>query len=211
MSSPSSKLQTVIDHLPFPVDDTEAANDVFRRWEEHEDPTAEYVISLWTYCYVCRYFLAKAAGDAFDKASAPDELITRAYRKVEKNRDEVRNPDRYASWVSVICKNTFLNYVRRDRFSESIERDGGPELCSGESRPVADVGFVRETVDEAINQLPEYLQEPARLYFLEDREYEEVSEEVGKPVATVRAYKHKAVKQLRSHEKLREYVEQPDL
>jgi DNA-directed RNA polymerase specialized sigma24 family protein len=76
---------------------------------------------------------------------------------------------------------------------------------------VAEVGFVREALDEAIDRLPQYLQKPARLYFLEDREFEEISDAVDKPVATVRTYKHKAVKQLRTDERLQEYVDRSNI
>ena len=175
-----------------------------------DDPDAKRLVDLWTYCYVCRYFLSKSTKGTFDNTSDADELTTRAYRKVEKNRDSVRNPDRYANWVSVICKNTLLNYTRRTQFSESIEEEEGPTLTSDEEHPVAKVGFVREAFNEAIERLPPYLQEPARRYFLEDQEFEEISEAIGKPVATVRTYKHKAVKQLRTDDRLQEYVERPD-
>jgi RNA polymerase sigma factor (sigma-70 family) len=211
MSMSSSELRTVIDRLPFSVDDTDAANDAFRRWRDGDDPGAKRLVDLWTYCYVCRYFLSKSTTGTFENPSDADELITRAYRKVEENREGVRNPARYANWVSVVCKNTFLNYTRRDQFSESIEAEKGPVLMAEEETPVAKVGFVREAFDEAIDRLPEYLQEPARLYFLEDREFEEISEAVGKPVATVRTYKHKAVKQLRTDDRLQEYVDRTDV
>lgn len=210
MPTPSSELRTVIDRLPFAVDDTDAANDAFRRWKHGGDPDAKQLVDLWTYCYVCRYFLSKSTQGTFDNSSDADELITRAYRKVQKNRDGVRNPDRYANWVSVVCKNTFLNYTRRDQFSESIEAEEGPILTAREKRPIAEVGFVREAFDEAIDRLPEYLQKPARLYFLEDRGFKEISEAVNKPVATVRTYKHKAVKHLRTDDRLREYVDHAD-
>ncbi len=210
MPTPTSNLQTVIDRLPFSVDDTGAANDAFRRWMEGDDPDAKRTTDLWTYCYVSRYFLSKSTKGTFKNTSDVDELITRAYRKVQDNRDGVRNPDRYANWVSVICKNTLLNYTRRDQFTESIEQEEGPTLTSDEEHLVADVGFVREAFDEAIERLPRYLQEPARLYFLEGQEFEEISKVIDKPVATVRTYKHKAVKKLRTDDRLREYVEQPD-
>lgn len=210
MTDPSSRLRTVLDQLPFAVDDSDAANDAFRRWRENGDPSAERLVDLWTYCFVCRYFLAKASADAFDNSSAPDELITRAYDKIQEKRDGVRDPDRYTNWVSVVCKNTFLNHARRDRVSSSINEEKGPTLQAKESR-IPEVGFVREAFEEAIDRLPNYLQEPARLYFLEEREFEEISEEIGKAVPTVRTYKHKAVKQLREDERLREYVDHPDL
>lgn len=210
MTDPSSRLRTVLDQLPFAVDDSDAANDVFRRWREDGDPKAERLVDMWTYCFVCRYFLAKASGDAFDRAATPDELITRAYEKVQEKRDGVRDPSRYTNWVSVVCKNTFLNYTRRDRVADSIDEEQGPTLQAQDSR-IPEAGFVREAFEEAIERLPDYLQEPARLYFLEDREFEEISDEIGKAVPTVRTYKHKAVKQLREDDRLREYVERPDL
>jgi len=210
MPDPTSRLRTVLDRLPFPVDDTDAANDVFRRWTHQQDADAERLVDMWTYCYVCRYFLAKSTSGAFDSAAAPDQLITRTFEKVQEKRDGVRDPDRYANWVSVVCKNTFLNHTRRDRSSDSINEERGPTLRAEETR-LPEVGFVREAFSEAIDQLPDYLQEPARLYFLEDREFEEISEEIGKAVPTVRTYKHKAVKQLREDERLREYVDRPDL
>lgn len=211
MSTPSSELRTVIDRLPFSVDDTDAANDAFRRWREEEDPDAKRLADLWTYCYVCRYFLAKSARGTFDNPADADELTTRAYQKVQKNRDGVRNAARYANWVSVVCKNTLLNYTRRNRFSESIEEEDRITLTTEKKNAVAEIGFVHEAFVEAIERLPPYLQEPARLYFLENREFEEISEALGKPVATIRTYKHKAIKQLRTDDRLREYVNQTDL
>ncbi len=209
MPTPSSELRTVIDRLPFSVDDTDAANDTFRRWMEENAPKAKRLVDLWTYCYVCRYFLSKSTQGTFNNPSDADELITTAYRKVQNNRESVRNPGRYASWVSVVCKNTLLNYARRNQFSEPIEAEEGPTLTADHEHLVAEIGFVREAFAEAIEQLPRYLQEPARLYFLEDRGFEEISEAVGKPVATVRTYKHKAMKHLRADDRLQEYVDQP--
>lgn len=211
MTTPSSHLRTVLDQLPFSVEDTEAANDAFRRWKTGEDPAAERLVDMWTYCYVCRYFLAKSSGDTFDSAAAPSKLITRAYEKVQEKRDGVRDPSRYANWVSVVCKNTFLNHTRYDRTAESIHDERGPTLRANEPTPAAEYGFVREAFEKAIARLPEYLQEPARLYFLEDMEFDEISEAIDKAVPTVRTYKHKALQKLREDETLREYVDRTDI
>jgi len=206
MQNPSSRLRTVLDHLSFPADDTEAANGAFQRWRRENHPQAKRTVDLWTYCYVCRYFLSKSIRGAFQSAADADALITRAYRKVEENRESVRNPDRYAHWVSVICKNTFLNHVRNESISESIHTETGPTLREDPS-PTTEFGFVEETFSAAIDELPDYLKEPARLYFLEGKGFEEISTAIDKPVPTVRTYKHKAIKRLRQNETLREYVD----
>jgi len=208
MTTPSSHLRTVLDQLPFSVENTDAANEAFRRWIEGKDPDAERLVDMWTYCYVCRYFLTKSTGDSFDSVAAPSKLITRAYEKVQEKRGEVRNPNRYANWVSVVCKNTFLNHTRYDRTAESIHEERGPTLRANEPQPTAEYGFVREALADAIDRLPDYLQRPARLYFLENMEFEEISEAVGKAVPTIRTYKHKALQKLRKDDTLREYVDQ---
>jgi len=209
MTTPTSRLRSVLDQLPFAVDDTDAANEAFRRWKTGDD-AAKRIVDLWTYCYVCRYFLGKSAGGNFDSAAAPERLITRAYEKVRDKRDTVRNPDRYANWVSVVCKNTFLNHTRRNRRPQSIDDEKGPTLRADDRESPQKVGFVEESLEAAIDRLPNYLQEPARLYFLEDCNFQEISEAVDKPVPTIRTYKHKAVQRLREDETLREYVDGTD-
>jgi len=207
MSTASSGLQAVSNRLPFAMDDTDAVNDAFRRWCQRDDPDAKHIVELWVYCYVCRYFLLKAAGDVFDRAAVLDELITSTYEKIRDKRDSVRDPDQFSSWVSVVCKNTFLNYARRTRTAESIDREEGPTLRAEDGEPTAALGHTREVIEDAIDRLPEYLRTPARLYFLEDRNFEEISEKTGKTVATVRTYKHKAIRRLRDDDTLRKYIE----
>lgn len=211
MMNSSVHLRTVIDRLSFSVDDTEAANEAFRRWKVRNTDEAERTVDMWTYCYVCRYFLSKAAGEAFDRAAAPDELITRTYEKIRDNRDNVREPGQYAHWVSVVCKNTFLNYTRRLHRADSINGERGPTLRAENKDSVDTLGFVRETFEEAIDRLPDYLQQTARLYFLEDQDFEEISETIEKAVPTVRTYKHKAIQKLREDDTLQEYANRAEV
>jgi len=210
MTSPSSRLRTVLKCLPFAVDDTEAVNDAFKRFREEQDARAERTVAMWTYCYVCRYFLSKSAKGEFRSVSDADKLIARTYQKIEENRDSVRKSNRYASWVSVVCKNTFLNHMRRGHVAESINTEEGPTLSSDGTSAVARIGFVQEAFSQAVDELPDYLREPARLYFLEGRDFDEISAALGKPVPTIRTYKHKAVKRLRQDETLRDYIDHFD-
>lgn len=211
MTTPTSRLRTVTERLPFSVEDTEAANEYFQKWMETDDPEAERIVDMWTYCYVCRYFLTKSVGEDLRSAAAPAELISRTYQKIQEKRDGVRDPARYANWVSVVCKNTFLNHTRRNRAPESIHDEKGPTLRAENPRTTERLGFVREAFEKAIDRLPNYLQEPARLYFLEDMDFDEISEKIGKAVPTVRTYKHKALRRLRKDDTLREYVDHSDL
>jgi RNA polymerase sigma factor (sigma-70 family) len=202
--SSSSRVKELAERLPFDLSNTDAVNETFERWVLDDDPEAKRTLDLWTYCYIWKYFLTKQARDSITEAADLDDLIARAYQKVEKNRSDVDDTTRYASWVSVVCKNTFLNYARRDRVTESIDDEEGPQLIAetDDDNP----GSLRQTILRSIDRLPEYLQETARLYFLERRTFREISEVIGKSVATVRTYKYKAIKRLRDDEELREYL-----
>jgi len=200
----TSRVGSLAERLPFRMSETEAVNDAFRQWLDGEDAQKRNV-DVWTYCYIWKYFLVKRTQNSITEASDIDDLIARTYQKVERNRTQINNPDRYASWVSVVCKNTFLNYTRKDRVTESIHDEDGPQLVA--DRPDADPDTIRQTLLRAIERLPSYLQPTARLYFLERRTFQEISEVIEKSVATVRTYKHKAVQRLREDEELREHFE----
>ena len=200
---PTSRVGSLAERLPFRLSDTEAANEVFQQWLDG-DEQRKRDLDLWTYCYIWKYFLVKKAQKSITEAAAIDDLIARAYQKVEQNRTEIQNPSRYASWVSVVCKNTFLNHARKDRVTESIHDEDGPELVAEPSGVEPDT--LSQPLLQAIDRLPPYLQQTARLYFLERRTFPEIAEVVGKSVATVRTYKHKAIQRLRDDEALREHL-----
>jgi RNA polymerase sigma factor (sigma-70 family) len=211
MSSPPSNLQPVLDQLSFALDDTEAVNRAFQTYRNEGREEAEEEVEVWTYCYVYRYFMKKFGAGSIQEAADADDLVARAFQKTRRKRSSVQDPSRYAHWVSVVCKNTFLNYARRDRVAQSIDDEEGPELVAEDPLPSrGDIGFVRQAFERAVGRLPEYLQEPARLYFLENHTFQEIAEVIGKSVPTVRTYKHKAVKRLREDEELRAYVDGPD-
>ena len=206
------RLQPLLDRLPFALSDVEAANEAFQRWRQAGSRRDADWVELWTYCYVTQYFFIKSMRDDIQGVSDVDALVSRSYDKVKAHRDGIRDPGRYAHWVSVVCKNRFLNYVDRVRTKQSIDDDRAPPLPDPQAqRPFGDVGLVYRVLAEAIERLPEYLRETARMFFLEDRSFVEISEATGKSVDTVRAYKHKAVKRLRNDDEIRAVLHGPDL
>jgi len=214
-------LRRLTEQLPFGLDDAERAGRAFRQWrgESADDATctdatctdAKRTVDLWTYCFVRRYFLAKFAAQPSAPASDLDELVARTYRKVEDKRAGVRKPGRYPHWVSVVCKNTFLNYLRRRRpAAVSIDEEESPSLPADEEAPPgAGTGLARKTVRDAIARLPEYLRPVARLRFLERRSYTEIQRETDTPAPTARSYAGRARQQLCEDPEVRALVEPP--
>jgi RNA polymerase sigma factor (sigma-70 family) len=69
---------------------------------------------------------------------------------------------------------------------------------------------VLQALHNAIDRLPAYLQETARLHFLQELTYEEISERINKSVPTVRSYRHKVVKKFREDDQLLTFLQPED-
>lgn len=205
-----SNLDRLAARLPFSLDDTEEVNAAFARWRADHRQEDMKTVAVWTYCFVMRYFLVKAVRGSVRCPADLDALIAKVYRKVDEKRDTVKNASRYASWVSVICKNTLINYVNRKRPEQSIHDDFGPTLTAASPTTYHDAGFVLQALHDAIDRLPSYLQETARLHFLNECTYEEISEKTGKSVPTVRAYRHKVVRKFREDDRLLAFLPSGD-
>lgn len=207
MPHPFESLDALAASLPFHVDDVASINETYARWRRARDPADHHVVQLWTYCFIRRYFLVKFVQETAYGAADLDELIDKTFLKVERSETQVRRPGRYASWVSVVCKNTFRNYIRRRRKSLSIEDGSAPPLVSEVPPVYNDVGLAHQALLRAIERLPPYLRTCARLRFLDGLSYQEISERTEYPLPRIRAYVYKAVKRLREDEVLLAYFE----
>ncbi|HMB92954.1 MAG TPA: sigma-70 family RNA polymerase sigma factor [Rhodothermales bacterium] len=192
-------IEKIAARLPFHLDDVDQVNDAFERWRLQGEDQDHYVIALWTYCFVRRYFVTKfVSGFVQSDVATLDILIEQAYERVQTRQDELVDAQRYASWVSVICKNTFLNFLRRQLVFTSIDQEAGP-LLQAEVKPATyDIGILLEGLRQAIERLPNYLKEVARLRLLEKCSYQEIEERTGIPIASVRTYVHKTLVKIRS-------------
>lgn len=194
-------LQQLAARLPFGLDDTEQVGEAFLRWQTRPPGTCDAaergIVVLWTYCFVHRYFRMKLSSCPASAASDLDELVARAHRKVEEGRPSVREPRRYPNWVSVVCKNTFRNYLRRGALAAiSLHEEHSPPLRSAD-RVGDELGLAEEVVERAVERLPDYLQPVARLRLLEGHSYKVISEKTGTPVPTARSYAGRARARLR--------------
>lgn len=200
---PYQSLERLATRLPFPVDDVGRVNELFCEYTTNPARNLEVQIELWTYCFVRRYLTTKLARDGTAGGADLDALLDTVYQRIHKGRARVR--ERYASWVSVVCKNSYLNYVR-DRHPTSpiigfeAEELAERRLTGGlpHAADQTDFGMVLDTVDAAIRRLPAYLQQVTRLRLLDELDYDEIAVIVDRPVEIVRSYAHKAIVRLRS-------------
>lgn len=205
-SSSLESLEALAARLPFHLDDTAAVNTCYARWFDSPSKNDRLTIDLWTYCFVRRYFLVKLAQESAVGPAEFEELVDRTFRKVEHAAGQIKRPERYASWVSVVCKNTFLNHLRDHRRAVPLDAGQGPQLVAETPQRFNDVGFARQAIHEAIDRLPDYLQECVRLRFIDGLTYREINERTGHPLPRIRSYVNKAMKRFREDAVLLEYL-----
>lgn len=190
-------------HLPFSVKDTEQANAAFEAWRTTGDAEAKRLVDLWTYCFVRRYLLVKFAANRSVPAADLEQLFERVYRRVDRKRVTVQDASRYASWVSVVCKNAFYNYLRSaGRVVLFGADDDIPVLVSEPREPVYDTVLLLEVLHAAVEALPPYLRTVGYLRFIRGMAYSEIADETGHELPIVRSYVSKAARRLRRNHAL---------
>jgi DNA-directed RNA polymerase specialized sigma24 family protein len=181
-------------------------NEAFQCWVSTHQVDAKQNVDLWTYCYVRRYYLLKFVREAAFQSSDFDELVTTTYRKIERFVAQVEQPDRYAQWVSKICKNTFINYGRAGR--RLVALDGAAYGFAEETTVTGiDTALWYKELAGAVGRLPEFLQSVAMLRFVERRSYEEIERVTGKPLPVIRSYTSKALARFRQDSRLKAAIE----
>lgn len=191
-SSPFADLEALAARLPFALDDVAQVNAAFVRWRAERCPHALETVELWSYCFVRRYCLLKFYRGHASARSDQDALEARILRTVQEKRVRVIHAARYASWVSVVCRNMYYNYLRSHRvIFLSVETAGLPSVPASAPRRHDDAR-ADAALSAAIERLPAYLQNVARLHFLGHRSYREIAELTGRPAPSVRTYVSKA-------------------
>ena len=204
-----TRLHEVTDLLPFHLDETEQVNQAFLRWRQQETTGDKRLVDTWTYCFTYRYFLVKLATSASPMPLALDRLVANAFDDVQGSLRSIHRPGCYTNWVSTICRNTFVSHLRSQRSTVSLEI-GGP-LLRDEPPPstqVRDASIIYRSIRAAIEALPSYLREVARMRLLENRSYGFIREETGQSLQTLRAYVSKALIQLRRNPRLQLLLEE---
>ncbi|MDE2997126.1 MAG: sigma-70 family RNA polymerase sigma factor [Bacteroidota bacterium] len=197
-------LDSLAARLPFAIDESDRVNEAFAaymtapvrapRKREHRK-----TVDLWTYCYVRRYFLIKFMKESRFRASELDLVVERTFRKVEEARGRIEHHNRYAQWVSVVCRNTFINFVTRRQPVTGLEVHHDEAIDTGSPMDLdVNAAALHAALQRAIGELPNYLQATARMRFVENLSNEEIGRIVGKRSPTVRSYVHKINKRFRA-------------
>ncbi|MGA7304585.1 MAG: sigma-70 family RNA polymerase sigma factor [Rhodothermales bacterium] len=197
-----NSINVVAGVLPFRLDEYDRVNEVFAAsLVSAEGHDSRRQVDVWTYCFVSRYFAVQFLRSGDPLWSDLDRLIDKAFIKIRRGIHELRSPAKYSSWVSTVCRNVYLNYMRSYR----LEWLDDPENIVAEATTAEDYdhGLLADTLSRVIDDLPPFLREAARLRLFAGLTYREISMRTGQSIPTLRSYTNKSIKLIRRHPHLR--------
>ncbi len=198
-------LHSLCQHLPFALDDYSAANRAFMEWRTAPSPATLRTVDLWAYLYVRWYFLGKFAASRNLPDTDLDELFSSAFKRVQEKRETVHGD--FASWVSVLCKNHFRNYLARRRKVYALTEETAAQLRADDlDEEALDAGPTAAALHEALERLPDFIRTVARRRLIDGCSYEDLVIEVDKPAPILRSYVNKAQARLRADPHLRRFL-----
>lgn len=136
-----------------------------------------------------------------DKESVED-VVQNIFIKVYVNVQSFRKGQKFSSWIYGIAHNECIDYWRRNKKHTKISLDENLELAAtiaSEENIEKDL-FLKDDqvrIREVIDQLPIQYKEVLVLRYLEEKEYQEMSDILRKPVATIGTLLHRAKAQLK--------------
>jgi RNA polymerase sigma-70 factor (ECF subfamily) len=144
------------------------------------------------------YYLVGNAAEAEDLTG---QTFLQAWEAIE--RYQVRGAP-FVSWLLRIAHNLAVSYLRSKRERAQLHDGIVDDAPRRDPQEVAERKSDEERVREAILRLRDEQRQVIILRFVEDLEYREVAEIIGKSVAAIRVIQHRALNALRRQLRLEE-------
>jgi len=179
--------------LPRANDDTPL---VLRAIQRDQDAFGELYDRHVVRVYRHIYYMVGNAAEAEDLTA---QTFLRAWEAID--RYQVRGAP-FVSWLLRIAHNLGVSYLRSKRESSQLH-DG---LVDDKPRRDPEWSYQQTAEEDMVREAILHLREEQRqviiLRFIEDLEYPEVAEIIGKSVAAIRVIQHRALNALRKQMKL---------
>jgi RNA polymerase sigma-70 factor, ECF subfamily len=171
------------------VDDQSPDVEVCRLLAEgHRDQAFECLLARYrTKVYRLAFSFVRSPADAEDLAQ---EAFVRLWRALPLYDGRAS----FSTWLYVIARNACLSELRRRGARPTTPLDDVAEPAA--PAPAAAGRDLRMDCETLVETLPEPQRQVVRLFYLEDRSYEQVAEMLGMPINTVRSHLHRARRRL---------------
>jgi RNA polymerase sigma-70 factor (ECF subfamily) len=142
------------------------------------------------------YYMVGNAAEAEDLTA---QTFLRAWEAIE--RYQVRGAP-FVSWLLRIAHNLGVSHLRAKRETSEVHEGIVDDKWRRDPEAAYEQTADEERVREAILKLREEQRQVIILRFIEDLDYREVAEIIGKSVAAIRVIQHRALNSLRKQMKL---------
>jgi len=119
-----------------------------------------------------------------------EDLTQKVFLKAYNNIDKFRGDSKLSSWLYKIAYNLSLNFSRKEK--TEIQIDGDLLLNTKSTEDEYDKIFEKEEILSNLNKILEVLDDKYRivikLYYFEDKSYEEIANILGLPINTVKIH-----------------------
>jgi len=160
--------------------------------------TLSYGVIVERYWKMAVALALSKINDATEAEDIAQESFIKAYSQLPK----LRNPARFAGWLSKIVSRQCINYVRRYSRGQSIVTldtkafemlDSGLVFSSNPGLDENQINFVRQS----ISKLPDKFKKVVVMRFVAEFTSAEIAKKLGKRHGTVRVWLHRAYQILR--------------
>lgn len=144
--------------------------------------------------------IVSRCGDEQDAGDIIQETYVKAYFNLPRYNADYT----FGQWVYTIARNLFIDYARRKRSAGStvsIDSNTTGEMIN----PACDMPNPEERIisrqrssllDNLLEELPAHYRTMIQLRFIKEYSYEEIAEQLGMPIGTVKTQIHRAREKL---------------
>lgn len=131
-----------------------------------------------------------------------EDLEQEVYTRVWKNSDKYQEKGTFNAWIRTISANLSKDYLKSSQkklSDNSTSDETALSLVKDGKESPEDLLLKKERqklISEAINKLKPKFKEVIMLYEIENKTYEEISEEIKCPIGTVKSRLYNAKKEL---------------
>jgi RNA polymerase sigma-70 factor (ECF subfamily) len=131
-------------------------------------------------------------------AARAEDIAQDVFIRIWKGLAGYRGQSTLSTWIYAITRNTCLTALKTTGAEKevSIEDPGIARAVEHANSAVRPSGSAEIDLVRLMEQLPEKQQRVLRLYYMEEKSYEEVARMLDWPMGTVKAYLHRARKHL---------------
>jgi len=132
------------------------------------------------------------------EAGAAEDMAQDVFIRIWKALPGYRGQSSLSTWIYAITRNACLSALRKAGIKRevSMEEPGVARIAEETGLTVGGGAAAGIDVLRFLRQLPSKYQQVLRLYYLEEKSYEEVARLLEWPMGTVKVYLHRARKEL---------------